>query len=212
MHNAELEILNRTISNNARVLYLLILRPYAHKTTGISSPLNFKQIQEILNLGGATISLGREINELLLELISSGLIEPLAEIDDSGSLNGVQFRLVKFIDNNHSDFHQTRSRMTIEWQPNAKHFSEIAQLVGLLQLEYTQEERGEYISYWMGKPEQQLSDWQWTQKFILHLRNKRQIKGYTATSTVGYQQLEKQPEVVIDENTKKLIDKYHGKS
>lgn len=212
MQTAELDILTQSISNNARVLYLLVIRPYAHQSTGISAPLNFKQIKEILNRGNGNIALGREINELLLELISVGLLSPVSEIDGDESLNGIQFRLSKMVNFDDDDMHQVRTKMTIEWQPNEKFFREIAQLVGLLQTDYSAEELGEFIAYWMGKPQQQLSHWQWTQKFILHLRKNKQIKGYNPTTIVGYQQIEKQPEVVLDDNTRKLIDKYHGKS
>jgi hypothetical protein len=212
MHQAELDILKQSISNNARVLYCLVLRPSAHQSTGISAPLNFKQIKEILNNGGGKIALGREINELLLELIACELLAPITELDDKGSLNGAQFNLPKMQDTQHSNMHQIRNKMTPDWQPNDKFFQEISQLVGLIQKDYASEELGEFIAYWMGKPEQQLSSWQWTQKFILSLRKNRQIKGYNPTSIVGYQQIENQPEVVIDEKTRQLIDKYHGKS
>lgn len=212
MQAAELDILTQSISNNARVLYLLVIRPYAHQNTGISAPLNFKHIKEVLNRGNGNIALGREINELLLELISVGLLTSVNEIDGDESLNGIQFRLSKMINFDDDDMHQVRNKMTLEWQPNKKYFKEISQLVGLLQSDYTPEELGEFIAYWMGKPQQQLSPWQWTQKFILHLRKSKQIKGYNPTTIVGYQQIEKQPEVVLDENTRKLIDKYHGKS
>lgn len=212
MLSAELDILNRTLSNNARVLYLLILRPGSHKATGVSQPLNFKLIKETLNAGGANISLGREINELLIELMSVGLISPLQEFQNNESLNGTQFRLNKMLEENEHDLHQHKTKMTINWQPNESVFKEISQLVGLLQQDFSKEELGEFITWWIGKPDQQFSAWQWTQKFILHLRKSRQIKGYTATSVVGYQQIEKQPEVILDDNTRKLIDKYHGKS
>ena len=209
---AELELLQKNISNNARVLYTLVIRPYTHQSTGISTPLNFKQIKEVLNAGGGNIALGREINELVLELISVGLLSPTNDIDGNESLNGVQFTLLKMLNVERSDIHRLHSKMTIDWQPNDKFFHEIAQLVCLLQKDFSNEELGEFVAYWMGKPEQQFSTWQWTQKFILHLRKIRQIKGYTPTTIVGYQQIEAQPEVVIDENTQKLIDKYHGKS
>lgn len=212
MQPAELEILTRQVSNQARVLYLLLLRPTCHKVTGICQPVNFKSIQETLNLGGANISLGREINELLLELMSVSLISPLNEFENNQSLNGMQFRLPKMLPEDDQDLHQQRGKMLMNWQPNEKIFKEIAQLVGLLQQDFSKEELGEFITYWLGKPDQQFSQWQWTQKFVLHLRKMRRIKGYTATSIVGYQQIEKQPEVILDDNTRKLIDKYHGKS
>lgn len=212
MQKAEQDVLTRSLSNHARVLYLLILRPGSHKVTGISQPLNFKHIKETLNSGGADIVLGREINELLIELMSVDLISPLQDFNNNESLNGMQFRLNKMIDNSNHNLHQNKCKMSINWQPNQSVFTEITQLVGLLQQDFSKEELGDFISYWVGKPDQQFSQWQWTQKFVLHLRRSRQIKGFNSTTVVGYQQIEKQPEVILDENTRKLIDKYHGKS
>ena len=95
---------------------------------------------------------------------------------------------------------------------NLLQFSISEALSLLVKKEFSTEELGEFVAYWMGKPEQHFSTWQWTQKFVLHLRKIRHIKGYTSTSIVGYQQTDTQPGVVLDENTQKLIDKYHGKS
>lgn len=211
MNPAESQCLTKSLHNFSRVLYLLYFRPTANRQTGLCAPLNYKAIQELLNAGGANISLGREINEYVLELIAEGLLEPQTTIDNSDSLSGVQFRLPLLVQ---AQTPNTALRFSLDkdWQPNATTFNEIAQLVGVIQKEYTSTELGEFIAYWLGRPEQHYSDWQWTQKFVLHIRKARQIKGYNPDSTIGYQQVQKQPEVVIDENTKKLIDRYHGKS
>lgn len=213
MQPAELEVLQHKISNEARLLYLLLIKPGSSQEDGTSKPLNFKQIRDLLNSGGANITYGREINELIVELIAAGLLEAIGEIDINDSLNGCQFLLPLAKDNSTSDIHHLpHFAMQKSWQPEAKIFAEIAQLVGLIQKEYNEGELGEFIAYWLGRPEQRLSNWQWTQKLVLHVRKHRQVKGFTPTNIVGYQQVEKQAEVVIDENAKKLKDKYHGKS
>ena len=211
MNQTELQFLTKPLHNYSRVLYLLYFRPAANPQTGNCPPLNYKAIQELLNSGGANITLGREINEFLLELIAEDLLEPLTMINDSDSLSGVQFRLPQMLQVQNAALSQ-RNRINKDWRPNDKTFEEIAQLVGVIQKDYSDTELGEFVAYWLGRPEQSFSEWQWTQKFVLHIRKSRQIKGYNPDSIVGYQQVEKQPEVVIDENTKKLIDRYHGKS
>ena len=212
MHSVELNLLSQPLSNEARILYLLVLRPAAHQITGISAAVNFKQIKTLLNQGGANINLGREINELLLELIETGLVERLPGQDTDKSLNGRQFRLPALQPMKNTEQLHTKFALTTDWTPLPATFENIAQLTGLLQKEFSTEELGDFVVYWMGRPDQYFSDWQWTQKFIQHLRKNRQIKGYNPTSVVGYQQTTTESEVVIDENTRKLIDKYHGKS
>jgi len=211
LNQTELQYLTKPLHNYSRILYLLYFRPSANIHTGIGAAVSYKAIQELLNNGGADITLGREINEFIVELIAGGLLQPLTDIDDSGSLSGVQFRLPLILQESPQEI-QTRFRLNKDWQPKQKTFNEIAQLVGIIQKEYSDTELGEFVAYWLGRPEQQYSEWQWTQKFVLHIRKTRQLKGYNPDAIVGYQQVKKQPEVVIDENTKKLIDKYHGKS
>jgi len=212
LQQAELTALSGAISNLARVLYLLLIRPSAHSSTHICAPLNFKQIQETLNKGGSEITLGREINELVQELLSTGLLESTTVLSEDSSLNGCQFRLPLIAKNTDHQLHQKRFRLPHDWEPDSNTLKDIAALTGLLQASYNPHELGDFIVYWLGRPEQQFSEWQWTQKFVMHLRKTRQVQGYNPYKTTGYQQTEKQAEVLIDENTRKLIDKYHGKS
>ena len=90
MNNAELSALKTTISNEARVLYCLLLRPTANLQTGSTEPLQYKEIIALLNATETKISLGRQVNKLVEELQQAGLAVIPGSVDISRSLNNKQ--------------------------------------------------------------------------------------------------------------------------
>ncbi|XOV80037.1 MAG: DnaT-like ssDNA-binding domain-containing protein [Aestuariibacter sp.] len=212
MNNTELDCLKQPISNAARVLYTLGLRPECDHLTGFTKPLNYKTLQDLLASGGDNLNTGREINSLIEELLQAGLIT--SPIDMSQPLSGKQLLLplARTHHQTHPDWHGQKTSMCNNWQPVSDIFSEICQLVGLIEKEYDQYALGEFIAYWMGRPEVQHTPYQWTQKFVLHLRHARTLYEADRKTTTGYQVTSKQAEVTLNENAKQLVEKYRGKS
>lgn len=212
MYSTEIECLKQPISHAARVIYTLGLRPNCDLSTGLCSPISYKTLQDLLTSGGSPTSKGREINALIAELIEIGLVS--GNIDIEQSLSGKQLLLPLTRQNSaiSTHWHDKKSTMTLDWQPIKDIFIEISQLVGLIEKEYDQTALGEFIAYWMGRPDVQFSQYQWTQKFVLHLRHARTLYETDRKTTTGYQLTTKKAEVTLSDNAKQLVEKYRGKS
>lgn len=213
MNLSELNTLRSDISNEARVIYCLALRPSADSVTGNTEELNYKDIRNLLNSASETYRLGRQLNKLILELAEAGLVEFLHEADTSKSFNGQKLRLPLMIipQEDFISLHQNWSVMRFEWQPNLTLFEELAALVGIIEKEYYKEELGDFVSYWMGRQEISLTEFQWNQKFVTFIKNKRLAKSGANKTKIGTQSVTKKAEVVADNNAKKLVEKYRGK-
>lgn len=214
MNQKEIDALSQTqVSNLARVLYCLGLRPHIDTVTGYTCALNYKLLATLLSDKHQTVELGRDINPLLQELFVSGLIDCKEDIDFSDSLSGKRFVLPLAIAKTdiEQDIHSHTFSIHQDWVPKTETFNDICQLVGLIKKDFEKSELGEFIAYWRGRPHNQFSEYQWHQKFVSHLKNNRKVLGYNATQSIGYQQIDKQPEVVLSESAKELIEKYHGK-
>lgn len=172
MNQNELDALTTQISNEARVLYLLGLRPAANKTTGISAPLNYRNLLTLLNGKSATFTRGRQINQLLKELTDAGLIICQQEAISDRSLNGETLLLPLLMSpsQGYQQLHLHWQAMTTDWTPDEKLFSELATLVGLLDKSYQQQDIGEFVAYWLSRPEVNLTLFQWTQNLFFILK------------------------------------------
>lgn len=210
MNKTEQTALTQEISNEARVLYLLGLRPLAEKQTGLTSPLNYKQLIALLNSTANHFSLGRQINSLIKELVKYQLVE----LDENASLdrsfNGKQLSLplMNINQDDYPSLHMQWNAMTPEWQPHQRVFEDLAALVGIIDKHYTETELGEFIAYWMGRPEMQFSQFQWTQKFVFQLKQRRVASGVKPKQKVGNQWVEPKAGVQADDNAKQLVAKY----
>jgi DNA replication protein DnaT len=104
-------------------------------------------------------------------------------------------------------------KMNVSWRPDADLFEQLCQLVGVIDKGYSADELGEYIAYWLGYPEKQFTDYQWTQKFVLNIKQRRQRLPVNKEQTkVGHQWITPQAGIEIDDNVKQLVEKYSGKS
>ncbi|ALT00154.1 DnaT-like ssDNA-binding domain-containing protein [Lacimicrobium alkaliphilum] len=211
MNQAELDALISPISNESRVLYMLGLRPGADKTTGVSAPLNYRNLLALLNSKATTFALGRQINQLLKELADAGLIICQQESISDRSLNGESLLLPLLVPSSqgYQQLHLQWQAMTADWMPDEALFSELATLVGLLDKNYQQQDVGEFVAYWLSRPEINLTLFQWTQKFVLHLKNRRQA--YGQKQQVGHQVVTSTAGITADDNARKLVEKYHAK-
>ena len=74
--------------------------------------------------------------------------------------------------------------------------------------EYNEEDVGEFIAYWLGRPNALFSEFQWTQKFAYTMKRKRVASGYEPTRKIGSQQVKVAPGIEADDNARKLVEKY----
>lgn len=210
MNQAELHALKQALSNDARVLYCLALRPQADHQNGQTPALNYKSLLRLLNGKEQKFTLGRQLNLLLHELMEAGLVYADPALDLERSLNGkaLHLPLINIATDNYSSLHHHCCAMSLDWQPDEKLYSDLAQLMGIIDQQYEQHELGDFIAYWSGRPQNQYSLFQWTQKFVYNIKHKRLAKGATLKQKVGNQLVQPKAEIVADENAKKLVEKY----
>lgn len=215
MTSLELDALQLAISNNARVLYSIYLRPRVQLNDSLCT-LHYPEILRLLNAKQNVVELGRHINALLVELNNVGLIELSPQQDLKRSLNKQQVRLPLIkpitLDQKNTQDLPNHHQMTIEWRPQTDVFEQVCQLVGVIEQGYSTEELGEYIAYWLGYPERKFTDYQWTQKFVLNIKLRRQRFPISKQqSKVGHQWVTLDASIEIDENVRRLVDKYSEK-
>lgn len=213
MNEAEISALKSSITNEARVLYSLILRPGVNTQTGASDSINYKNIMSVLNATDQKIALGRQINSLIRELQQAGLVSLTHSVDIEKSLNGKQISLplVLIKNDKYHQLHQQKTSLALDWQPDESLFVELAQLVGLIDKHFNDEEKGEFIAYWLGRPESLFSPFQWTQKFVSHLKQRRLAKQGGPVKKIGSQLTTAKSGIEADENARKLVEKYSTK-
>lgn len=213
MFNAdELTALHQALSNDARTLYCLGLRPYVNTVTGASQPIHYKQLISLLNGVDETYRLGREINLLFKELLQEGLVALPDSLSLDNSLNGEIISLplvVKQLDHHH--LHANHFAMQRDWQPNDSLYTDLANLVGLIEHTYDANELGEFIIYWQGRPMDSFTEYQWTQKFVHHIKRNRTVSAQLVTK-VGNQLVKPVEGIEVDDNARKLVEKYSGKA
>jgi DNA replication protein DnaT len=210
LNKAEQTALNQPLSNDARILYILGIKPTADKTSGETSPLNYKLLLSILNAKENKFTLGRQINSLIKELLSVGLVSFQIEVELNHSFNGktLVLPLTTMEVDEYSKLHLNWHTMHLKWQPNQKLISDLAKLVGIIDYEFTTNELGDFIAYWLGRPESQFSEYQWTQKFVFNLKKMRLAHGFKNVEKVGQQIVQTKAGILADENAKNLVAKY----
>lgn len=214
MNLAEQQALNTPLSNAARVLYMLGLRPHADLQSGQSAALNYKQLLNLLNSSDEQFTLGRQINALLEELSDAGLVDLSADLSFEQSLNGhcLSMPLMAAAQEDYDRLHMDWRPMHLQWQPDQALFTDLAKLVGIIDHTFSVDELGEFVAYWMGRPQMQFSQFQWTQKFVFQIKQRRLASGVKVLQKVGSQLVEPKASVEADDNAKKLVEKYQGKS
>lgn len=213
MNQAELAALKQPISHYARVLYCLYLRPEANQLTGASPAIDYKQISQLLSDTQTQFDQGRQINLILHTLLDVGLI---SVNDKTNLLSSVQDQrvtlpLMILKDDEYQLLHGVTQAMQQSWMPEAELYTELAQLIGLIDSTYTQEQVGEFVAYWLGRPQSRFSRFQWTQKFVLQRKQfaQRSSQQQTATQTIGTQTVTASAGISTDANTRALVEKYN---
>lgn len=214
MNIVETEALKQALSNEARVLYSLYLRPLWTQNSQKITIKN-KAVLFLLNTKEKRITLGRQITELFVELSEVGLVKFESDIDFSKSLNNKQVELPlsqipKNINSN--ELHQQHQAITIDWRPSTDYFDMLCKLVGVIEIDYGADELGEFIAYWLGRPEMTQTPYQWTQKFVLQLKQRRMKNPRTyGQSKTGHQWVTPKAGLVFDQNVEKLVNQYSEK-
>jgi hypothetical protein len=214
MYPSEINLLTENISNDARVLYCLGLRPFVDHVSGQTPPLNYKQLRSLLNSVDEKYHRGRQLNYLFKELHRVGLVGLDLKTSLDHSLNGkhVYLPMVILEPNNLSLEATKRVKMDKSWLPDQSIFKDIAHLTGLVKPDYTQEELGEFVAYWMGRPDKEYSTYQWTQRFINNIKQQRQLQGSTRLKDLGNNKLNDKPELTVNQNVNRLVERYYEKS
>ncbi|WP_018982197.1 DnaT-like ssDNA-binding domain-containing protein [Salinimonas chungwhensis] len=212
---AEYHALCSGLNNEARVLYCLGLRPTANLATTTSDPLNYKFLLLLLNADNQeekVFTRGRQINSLLRHLEQAGLVALPQHLSFEQTLNG-QTILLPLCNEAQDDFahlHRQHQPMKPSWKPDKALFEQMASLLGLIDKSYDEDDVGEFIAYWLGRPNTVFSHFQWTQKFAYAMRFKRLAGGAAPKARVGNQQVPVAPGIEADDNARKLVEKYHG--
>jgi len=210
-NKAEQTALLQPLSNDARILYILGIKPTADQSSGAISTLNYKSLLSILNAKEDKYTLGRQVNSLIKELISVGLVNFQDEIELNRSFNGktLVLPLTTMKVDEYSKLHLNWHTMHLDWHPNKKLIIDLAKLLGIIDYDYTASELGNFIAYWLGRPESQFSEYQWTQKFVFNLKKMRLAHGFNNVQKVGQQIVQTKAGIHADENAKNLVAKYN---
>ena len=211
MNQLELETLNTPLSNLARVVYCIYLRPQlssgSQKVT-----VNNKGIIDLVNNKKEVITLGRQVSAIIKELHKVGLVQVPEGTDFTKSLHNQILtlpltELPQSIEN--PQFHSQHKPMRLDWRPIDSVFNDLCQLIGLIETEYSADELGEFIAYWLGRVDSQCTEYQWTQKLVIHLKQRRQRNPLAEQKTAaGHQYVTPSAGIVFDDNVKKLIEQY----
>ncbi|AWL13448.1 hypothetical protein HMF8227_03000 [Saliniradius amylolyticus] len=211
MNGNELTALQSALSNEARVLYMLCLRPGANTHSGKTKAINYRACMDRLNAHTQVFERGRQINQLLRELADAGLVATDKDLHHSINGESVILPLLATANDDYAHLHQQWVKMHTRWQPDPALFNELATMVGLADKQFQQDQLGEFVAYWMGRPETVLTPFQWTQKFVLQLkRHQRPADKKTAESPASL--TNNTPGVAVDDNARKLVEKYHGQT
>ena len=214
MNQLELETLQTPLSNLARVLYCLYLRPQL-KANSEKVIINNKAILALINNKKTVITMGRQISALLRELHTQGLIEIENDTDFSKSLHMQTVtlslsNLPQSLEN--PIFHSQHKSMRLDWRPVESIFEDLCRLVGVIEKTYNADELGEFIAYWLGRIDTQCTEYQWTQKLVIHLKQRRQrlplLPLAEQKSRAGHQYVTPSAGIVFDDNVKQLINQY----
>jgi hypothetical protein len=189
---------------------LLGLKLNVDKKTAHTPPLNYKFLLSLLNSKEEKFNLGRQVNSLIKELLNVGLISFKDEVELNHSFNGkiliLPLTIMKV--DEYSKLHLNWHKMTLDWLPNQTLANDLSKLTGIIDYEYTDNELGDFIAYWLGRPESQFTEYQWTQKFIFNLKKIRLAHGFKPVQKVGQQIVQTKAGIEADENIKNLVAKY----
>ncbi len=183
------------LSHPARSLYTLQLRRLVLENR--LARLNYPELGRALavvdpgNPGGFSYQVNaRQLTELLDELMEAELLQVEAQAD-SEHYHQCPFQLPLLSQRVRSPLPARPFQMHLQWRPDEE-LSALARLCGVIDASYSEEDLGEFIAYWLGRPEVFDSQHQWMLKFIRALKSRRYARR-PATVVTGYQQVAPAP-------------------
>lgn len=192
-----LQLSRPTLSHPARSLYYLQLRRQADGQGRVW--LNYPELGRTLAVEDARTDSGfsyqvnaSQLTRLLEELIQAGLLQLLPATTETTHYHGRQAEL-PLSRTPAVPLSQPAFAMFAAWRPDSG-FTELGRLCGLLDCHVDDEELGEFVAYWLGRPETFATEHQWMLKLIKALKARRYAKAPRAPLVVnGFQQVS-QPE------------------
>ncbi|MGL4207634.1 MAG: DnaT-like ssDNA-binding domain-containing protein [Aeromonadaceae bacterium] len=186
------------LSHAARTLYTLHLRRQAQQHNGYVQ-VSYPELGRALAVENPAYASGfsfqvnaSQLTRLFQELIEANLLQ-LEQAPQEEHYHGARFRLPLLLSlSTVLPLPQAAQPMTPQWRPEPD-FATLCQLCGLMETAYGEDELGEFIAYWLGRPEVFATPHQWMLKFIKALKAKRYIRK-SPTPSVGYQVVSSVPE------------------
>ncbi|OYD26067.1 DnaT-like ssDNA-binding domain-containing protein [Oceanimonas baumannii] len=177
------------LSHPARSLYLLYLRHQAR--ADLTQPLDYPELGRALAVQGEGEYRYRvtpaALTALLEELQRAGLLT-LMERPHPQHYHGARFRLTLKNLQGLTPLPARQFAMYPEWRPDEQ-LDGLARLCGLLDSRFDETELGEFIAYWLGRPEVFENQHQWMLRFVRQLKNRRALRrAPDLESHTGYQQ------------------------
>ncbi len=183
------------LSHPARSLYTLQLRRLVLENQ--LARLNYPELGRALAVVDPTDPSGfcfqvnaRQLTELLDELMEAGLLQVEAQ-PDSEHYHQSQFQLPLLSQRVRSPLPERPFQMHLQWRPDEE-LPALARLCGVIDASYNEEDLGEFIAYWLGRPEVFDSQHQWMLRFIRALKSRRYARRQPMV-VAGYQQVTPAP-------------------
>ncbi|WP_219590485.1 DnaT-like ssDNA-binding domain-containing protein [Aeromonas salmonicida] len=132
----------------------------------------------------------RQLTELFDELMEAGLLQVEAQAD-SEHYHQCPFQLPLLTQKVRSPLPERPFQMHLQWRPDEE-LPALARLCGVIDASYNEEDLGEFIAYWLGRPEVFDSQHQWMLKFIRALKTRRYVRRQPMEAK-GYQQVTSAP-------------------
>ncbi|MGN5190077.1 DnaT-like ssDNA-binding domain-containing protein [Aeromonas veronii] len=183
------------LSHPARSLYTLQLRRLVLENQ--LARLNYPELGRALAVVDPSDPCGfsfqvnaRQLTELFDELMEAGLLQVEAQ-PESEHYHQCPFQLPLLTQKLRSPLPERPFQMHLQWRPDEE-LPALARLCGVIDASYSEEDLGEFIAYWLGRPEVFDSQHQWMLKFIRALKTRR----YTRRKPMevqGYQQVTSTP-------------------
>ncbi|MGL5947782.1 MAG: DnaT-like ssDNA-binding domain-containing protein [Aeromonas sp.] len=183
------------LSHPARTLYCLQLRrlwqeqqPLCLDYPALGRALAVSDRQQ----GGFSFQVNaRQLTALLQELIAAELVVVTAAEAPSEHYHGCSFQLPLIERQARAPLPERPFAMHLHWRPDAQ-LPALAKLCGVLEARFSEEDLGEFIAYWLGRPEVFESQHQWQLRFIRALKGRRYVKK-APTAVVGFQHVAAAP-------------------
>ncbi|MGL5660168.1 MAG: DnaT-like ssDNA-binding domain-containing protein [Aeromonas sp.] len=184
-----------TLSHPARSLYTLHLRKLVQEHQ--LAQLNYPELGRALAVVDSSDPSGfsfqvtaRQLTELFNTLVAAGLLHIEAPAD-SEHYHQCPFLLPLLAHKVRSPLPDRPFQMHLQWRPDDD-LPALARLCGVIDASYNEEDLGEFIAYWLGRPEVFDSQHQWLLKFIRALKTRRYARRQP-TEVKGYQQVSAAP-------------------